>query len=233
MSSTLGSSIGKKLLMSLSGLFLITFLLIHLTVNSLLLIPDGGDFFNTGAHFMATNPAIRIIEPLLALGFIIHILWGFRLTLENQKARGRARYASGKKTTGVSWPSQNMLVLGITVAAFLVLHIANFWVKMKLTGDPLLEHTTVNIAGVDTEVENSYALVNHTFSYLWIVIVYVIGSIGLAIHLSHGFWSAFQTIGFSNQIWRNRLTVLGYIFASGIGLGFSLIAVLQHFLYQG
>lgn len=231
MSSTLGSSIGKKLLMSLSGLFLIMFLIVHLTVNSFLLIPDGGDFFNAGAHFMATTPAIRVIEPLLGLGFLIHILWGVKLTLENRRALGSARYASGNKTTGVTWASQNMLVLGITVAAFLVLHIAQFWVKMKLTGDPLLAHTTIDVGGVETEVENAYALVNATFSHLWVVVVYVIGALGLAIHLSHGFWSAFQTIGFSNQIWRKRLTVLGNIFAWVIGIGFSLIAVLQHFFY--
>jgi succinate dehydrogenase / fumarate reductase cytochrome b subunit len=233
MSSTLGSSIGKKLLMSISGLFLIMFLVVHLTVNSFLLVPDGGDLFNAGAHFMATNPAIRVIEPLLALGFLIHILWGVMLTIENRKARGTARYASGKKTTGVTWASQNMLILGITVGAFLVLHVAHFWVKMRLTGSPLLEHTTVEIAGVPTQVENSYALVNATFSYLWIVIVYVIGALGLTIHLTHGFWSAFQTIGFSNQIWRKRLSILGNIFAWIVGIGFSLIAILQYFFYQG
>lgn len=231
MNSTLGSSIGKKLLMSLSGLFLISFLIIHLTVNSFLLIPDGGDFFNSAAHFMATTPAIRVIEPLLAVGFLIHILWGIKLTIENRKARGSARYASGKKTTGVSWASQNMLVLGITIGAFLVLHIAQFWVKMRLTGDPLLEHTTVNIAGVDTEVENAYALVNHTFGYLWIVIVYVVAAIGLAIHLSHGFWSAFQSIGFSNDLWRKRLSILGSLFAWVIGIGFAIIPVLQYLFY--
>ncbi len=233
MSSTLGSSIGKKLLMSLSGLFLIMFLIIHLTVNSFLLIPDGGDFFNAAAHFMATTPAIRAIEPLLALGFLIHILWGVKLTLENRKARGSAGYTSGNKTKRVSWASKNMFVLGITVGAFLVLHVAHFWVKMRLTGDPLLEHTTVSIAGVNTEVENAYALVNHTFSYLWIVIVYVIGAVGLAIHLSHGFWSAFQTIGFSNEIWRKRLTFLGHLFATIMGIGFSIIPVLQYLFYQG
>ncbi|MGQ1889440.1 succinate dehydrogenase cytochrome b subunit [Thermophagus sp. OGC60D27] len=232
MSSTLGSSIGKKLLMSISGLFLILFLVVHLTVNSFLLVPDGGDLFNAGAHFMATNPAIRVIEPLLALGFIVHILYGIKLTLENRRARGPERYASGKKTSGVTWASQNMLVLGITIAAFLVLHIANFWVKMKITGDPTLEHTTVEIAGVPTQVENAYALVNTTFGYLWIVVVYVIGSVGLAIHLTHGVWSAFQTIGFSNQIWRKRLNVLGNIFAWIIGIGFSSIAILQYLFYQ-
>ncbi|MDG5799250.1 succinate dehydrogenase cytochrome b subunit [Marinilabiliaceae bacterium ANBcel2] len=233
MSSLLCSSIGKKLLMGLSGLFLMMFLLIHLTVNSLLLIPDGGDTFNAAAHFMATNPFIAVVEPLLAIGFIVHIVWGILLTLQNRKARGSARYASGNKTKGVTWASQNMLILGITLFAFLVLHVAHFWVKMKLTGDPLLNDVTVNIAGVPTEVENAYALINATFAELWVVIVYVVAGIGLALHLSHGFWSSFQTIGFSNDIWRKRLTILGNVYAWFVGIGFSLIALLQYLFFQG
>lgn len=233
MSNLLCSSIGKKLLMGLSGLFLMMFLLIHLTVNALLLVTDGGETFNEAAHFMATNPMIKIIEPLLGIGFLVHIIWGFKLTLENRKARGHDRYASGNKTINVSWASQNMLILGITILAFLVLHIAHFWVKMKLTGHDLLGHTTISIGGVQTEVENAYALVNYTFSYLWIVIVYIIAGIGLALHLSHGFWSSLQTIGFSNSIWRSRLSVLGNVYAWFVGLGFSLIALLQYLFYQG
>jgi succinate dehydrogenase / fumarate reductase cytochrome b subunit len=232
MSNLLSSSIGKKLLMGLSGIFLMLFLLVHLSINALMLVPDGGEMYNAGAHFMATNPMIKIVEPLLAVGFLIHILWGIKLTLENRNARGSVRYASGKKTTGVTWASQNMLVLGITIGAFLVLHIAQFWVKMKITGDDMLAHTTITIGGVETEVENAYKLVNYTFSYLWVVIVYAIAGIGLAIHLSHGFWSAFQTIGFSNNLWRVRLSVVGSIYAWFVGLGFALIALLQHFFYQ-
>jgi succinate dehydrogenase / fumarate reductase, cytochrome b subunit len=152
--------------------------------------------------------------------------------MENQKGRGKISYASGNKTTGVSWASQNMLVLGITILAFLVLHIAQFWVKMKLTGSDLLEHTAITIGGVHTEVENAYALVNHTFSYLWIVVVYAIAGIGLALHLSHGFWSSFQTMGLSNELWRKRLTVLGSAYAWVVGLGFALIALLQYLFYQ-
>ncbi|URW79702.1 succinate dehydrogenase cytochrome b subunit [Xiashengella succiniciproducens] len=231
MSSFLKSSIGKKLVMSISGLFLMMFLLIHLTVNAMLLIPDGGDTYNAAAHFMATNPLIKIVEPVLGIGFVIHIIWAFILTLENRRARGNVRYASGNATNDVAWASKNMLVLGITILAFLIIHLANFWVKMKLTGDPLLEHVTVNIGGVDTQVENAYALVNTAFSYLWIVVIYVIAGIGLALHLSHGFWSAFQTIGMSNQIWRKRLTVLGCAYAWVVGLGFSVIALVQYICY--
>ncbi|MGQ1947442.1 succinate dehydrogenase cytochrome b subunit [Geofilum sp. OHC36d9] len=232
MSSLFCSSIGKKLLMGLSGVFLMLFLLIHLTLNSFLLIPDGGEMFNAGAHFMATNPMIKIIEPVLAIGFLIHIIWGILLTVQNSKARGNDRYASGKKTAGVTWASQNMLVLGSTIFAFLILHLAHFWVKMKFVGDPLLEPVTMNIGGLETEVENAYALVNATFSYLWIVIVYAVAGVGLALHLSHGFWSSFQTIGFSNQLWRKRLTVIGNIYAWVVGLGFALIAVFQYLFFQ-
>ncbi|MCA1744445.1 MAG: succinate dehydrogenase cytochrome b subunit [Bacteroidales bacterium] len=233
MSSLLCSSIGKKLLMGLSGLFLMMFLLIHLAVNSLLLVPDGGETFNAAAHFMATNPAIKIMEPLLGVGFLVHIVWGFMLTIQNSKARGSSRYASGNKTTGVSWASKNMFILGVTILAFLVMHIAHFWVKMKVTGDPLLEHTLVNIGGVDIEVENAYRLVNATFSYLWIMIVYVVAGIGLSLHLSHGFWSSLQSIGFSNELWRKRLNTVGQLYAWIVGLGFSLIALLQYLFYQG
>ncbi len=232
MGNLLCSSIGKKLIMSISGLFLVSFLLIHLTLNSFLLLHDGGEMFNAAAHFMKTNPLIRLVEPVLGLGFIIHIVYAFILTSQNQKARGASKYASGNATTGVSWASKNMLVLGITMAAFLVVHIAQFWVKMKITGSDLLAGKEMDIAGVPTHVENAYALVNATFGELWVVALYVVGSIGLAIHLSHGIWSSFQTAGFSNDVWKKRFTIIGSVIAWVIGLGFSLIAILQYLFYQ-
>lgn len=226
------SSIGKKLIMSISGLFLISFLLIHLTLNSFLLLHDGGEMFNAAAHFMKTNPLIKLVEPVLGLGFIIHIVYAFILTRQNQKARGTSNYASGNNTTGVSWASKNMLVLGVTLLAFLIVHIAQFWVKMKITGSPLLEGKDIMIAGVHTHVENAYALVNVAFGELWIVALYVVGSLGLAIHLSHGFWSAFQSMGLSNDVWKKRFACAGVAISWFIGLGFSLIAVLQFLFYQ-
>ncbi|SMO62484.1 succinate dehydrogenase / fumarate reductase cytochrome b subunit [Saccharicrinis carchari] len=232
MSNLFCSSIGKKLLMSLSGLFLITFLVIHLAVNSLLLLCDGGDTFNAAAHFMGTNPLIRIMEPILGLGFFVHILYGSLITAQNNKARGSDKYSSGNKTTDVMWASKNMWVLGLTIFAFLVVHVWQFWVKMKITGDPLLAETVIDIAGVKTQVVNAYALVNATFSQLWVVIFYVLGSLGLALHLTHGFWSAFQTLGASNNIWRKRLTIIGIIFAWAVGIGFSIIAVGQFLFFQ-
>lgn len=233
MSNIFSSTIGKKLIMSISGLFLVLFLVVHLTVNSFLLIPDGGRMFNAAAHFMVTNPLIRVIEPLLAIGFIVHILWASIITLENRKAHGPIYYKSGKKSPDVTWASQNMYVLGVVILAFLIVHVANFYLKMRLLGDPLLAPVTIDVGGVATEVENSYALVNATFGILWIVVVYLIGFLGLGLHLSHGFWSGFQTLGFSNDLWRKRLTIAGNVFAWLIGIGFSAIAVLQYLFYQG
>lgn len=237
MANLFSSSIGKKLIMSLSGLFLILFLLIHLTINSFLLL-DGvfgfeeGQMFNAGAHFMGTFPLIKIIEPILGLGFLIHIVYSLMLTFQNWKARGNDKYSSGNKTVGVEWSSKNMLVLGTALGAFLIVHLLNFWVKIKFTGDDLLQHVEFPYIGTGTVTgENAYALVNATFDNILIVICYVIGSVALAFHLSHGFWSAFQTIGWNNQIWMQRLKVIGTIIAWVIGLGFSAIAVGQYLFF--
>ena len=230
MSNFFSSSVGKKFVMSITGLFLVTFLLIHLSLNALLLVDDDGEMFNAAAHFMATNPLIKIMEPILALGFIVHIFYASLLTLQNQKARGKDRYASGNSTPDVSWASKNMYILGATILAFLIVHIAQFWVKFKITQELTPVH--IDIAGVQTEVENAYALVNETFGILWVVIVYVIGSIGLAWHLSHGVWSAFQTLGWSNTVWRKRWSVVGIVIAWMFGLGFAAIAVSQYLFFQ-
>lgn len=232
MSNFFVSSIGKKFVMGVSGIFLVLFLCVHLLLNSFLLIPDGGELFNAGAHFMTTNPLIKVIEPVLALGFIIHIFWGSMLTLQNRKARGNARYASGNKTKNVSWASKNMFILGIMLFSFLVLHLAHFWMKMKFTGSDYLTHVTIDIAGVSTQVENAYSLINYTFSYLWVVIIYVVGSICLGLHISHGVWSGFQTIGLNNKIWLKRLKFISIAFACLVGFGFSVIAVCQYLLFQ-
>jgi len=237
MASILSYSIGRKLLMSLSGLFLVMFLLVHLTVNSFLILDplfgtNEGEMFNAGVHFMGINPMIRIIEPILALGFLVHILYSIVLTIQNMKARGANNYLSGNKTSDVEWTSKNMFVLGIALFAFLAIHIAQFWLKMKLTGDPLLdEEATFSYFGVITQGENAYALVHGALQIPWVLGAYVIGGIALALHISHGFWSAFQTIGFSNSVWIPRLQKISTVVAWLIGLGFAAIALVQHFVY--
>ena len=236
MSNLLTSSIGQKLLMSVSGLFLILFLFVHLTLNSFLLL-DGvmgfeeGQFFNAGVHFMGTNPFIKVIEPMLALGFMVHIVYSLILTFQNRKARGPQRYASGNKTTGVEWASQNMLALGIAIFAFLVVHLVNFYLRMK--GYIAWEAAEVEFPFMGTMAhgEDAYTLVNATFQSLPVVIIYIIGSVALAFHLAHGFWSSFQTIGWNNTTWMPRLRAVSTAVAIILGGGFTVIALGQYLFF--
>lgn len=221
MSSFMKSSIGRKVLVSLSGLFLVVFLLVHLVVNLMLIFDDTGALFNEAAHFMATNPAIKIMEPVLALGFIVHIMYALIVTIKNYMARP-ARYNKRNSQETGGWPSRNMFFLGSTIFIFLIIHIWNFFWKMRFAGDPLLDHITLN--GV--QMENSYNLVATMFktSYIYSSL-YILGAIALGFHLSHGFWSAFHTIGLNNDVWMGRLRILAIIYAVIIATGFSIIPV--------
>jgi succinate dehydrogenase / fumarate reductase cytochrome b subunit len=237
MSNLLTTSIGKKLLMSVSGLFLILFLFVHLTLNSFLLLDkvlgfkEVGQMFNAGVHFMGTNPLIKVIEPMLALGFLVHIIYSVILTIQNMKARGPQSYASGNKTSNVEFASQNMLVLGIVIFSFLAVHIMNFYMRMK--GFIVWDAGEVEFPffGSMAKGENAYALVHETFKILPIVILYIVGSVALAFHLSHGFWSSFQTIGWNNSKWMPRLKWISNIVAIVIGGGFSVIALAQYLFF--
>ena len=236
MSNLLTASIGRKLLMSISGLFLILFLFVHLTLNSFLLLDsmfgfEKGQLFNAGVHFMGTNPMIKIIEPVLALGFLLHIIYSLILTFQNMTARGPQRYASGKKTTGVEWASQNMLVLGIVIFSFLVVHIFNFYMKMKGFRAWEPGEATFPFFGMTATGEDAYTMVHETFQYLPIVLIYIIGSVALAFHLSHGFWSSFQTIGWNNTKWMPRLKVISNVVAIVLGGGFTVIALAEYLFF--
>jgi len=220
MSGFLKSSVGQKFLMSITGLFLIVFLAVHLTANLFLLF--GSDAFNTVSHFMETNPMIQIMQPVLALGFIIHIIYSVILTLQNRKARPQAykKFEQGHSST---WSSRNMFVLGAIILIFLVIHIINFFWKMKVSGSDLF--TEVSVDG--EMMHNAYALVSGLFidPQYGIVysIFYVLGAIALGLHLHHSFWSALQTLGWSNDVWRKRLETIGTIYAVIIAAGFSII----------
>lgn len=217
----LNASIGRKFIMSVTGLFLITFLLVHLSINLLLIVDDSGDLFNMGAHFMGTNPLIKIMEPILALGFLVHIVWSFIITLQNMKARPQ-KYDKTSQSINSSFASRNMLILGAMVLIFLGIHIYNFWYHIKIVQD--LGHVTVEQAGVHVHMEDAYSLVAGLFkSSICYCILYILGGILLGLHVSHGFWSAIQTIGFNNDIWRKRLEVIAKIVAVIFAVGFSII----------
>ena len=221
------SSITKKLIMSISGLFLIVFLLLHMTINFFSVIdtingtygsPDG--LFQAGCDFMAL-PIITIMVPVLALGFIVHIAYALILSYGNYKARGAERYAVANKTKTNSWASKNMLVLGVVVLGIVAFHLNHFWAEMQLK--EFQGH----------HAENPYELLNLTFQHGWMVIIYVVWFAALGFHLTHGFWSAFQTIGLSNKIWEKRLTIIGKVFVGIIVLGFSIVAVNAFFQANG
>jgi len=213
MSCFLNASVGKKFLVSISGLFLIMFLAVHLTVNLFLLA--GQESYNMAAHFMATNPAIKIMEPMLAIGFLLHIGYSAFLTFTNQAARPEKYVMVDQRETS-SWPSRNMFVLGGLIFLFLVLHLSNFWVKMKFG-----EMSYIEYGGV--MVQDAYTLVSGSFTIWWYVLAYVTGAVFLGLHLLHGFQSAFQTLGLNNHIWHRRLIIIGNIYSIVIAAGFSII----------
>jgi len=218
MSNFLTASIGRKFIMSISGIFLMVFICVHLGVNLLLIFDDSGELFNQGANFMETNPFIKIMEPILGLGFLIHIIWSFMISYQNYKARP-VRYANSNASYSSSWASRNMLVLGSLVLVFLVIHIMNFFYVIKFNYASML---STEIGGV--HMHDTYSLVAGLFkSSVFYCILYVLGGILLGLHLGHGFWSSFQTIGFNNKIWMKRLMVIGQIFAVVIAVGFSII----------
>ena len=213
------SSITKKLIMSISGLFLIVFLLLHMTINFFSVIDaingtygaaDG--LFQKGCDFMAL-PIVTIMVPVLAAGFIVHIVYAIILSWGNFKARGTERYAVANKTKAESWAAKNMLVLGVVVLGIVAFHLNHFWADMQLA--EFQGH----------HAENPYLLLNATFgNWIWVV-VYIIWFVALGLHLCHGFWSAFQSMGLSNKIWEKRLTYIGYVFVAIIVLGFSAVAI--------
>ena len=154
---------------------------------------------------------------ILAAGAVLHIVYAFWLTLQNRKARGNDRYLVNTRPQTVEWASQNMLVLGIIVLLGLVLHLFNFWYKMQLN----------EIVGHLPEVNphDGIALIRETFGCPIYVVIYLIWFVALWFHLTHGFWSAMQTIGINNHVWFNRWKCISNIFATIICLGFAAVAI--------
>ncbi len=211
------STIGRKVVMGLTGLFLVSFLIIHVGINSMIFFNDGGTLFNEYAHFMSHNYLIRFMEVGLFVGFIMHIYQGFLLTLQNNKKRP-VKYAvtAGNETS--KWYSRSMGVLGSLLLIFLVVHLSHFWWGTKYN---------LYVSGNET---NTFEELKVAFSHLWIVILYVIGVIALAWHLIHGFPSAFQTLGFNNSKYN------GLIKSAGIGYTLivcTLFALMPISIYLG
>mgnify|MGYP000868619395 FL=1 len=225
MNGIFNSSLGRKLILSITGLFLMLFLLVHLSTNLLLLVGDG-KLYNEAAHFLSTTPLLKAVEIMLALGFIFHIIYATIITLKNRKARPVA-YAKSGTNELTSWASKNMYILGFTILAFLVLHLINFFLKLRYGDVPSISYDN----GI-TQILNSYELVSEFFvAYWWYNLIYIASAILLGLHLSHGFWSAFHTIGLNNIKWIERLQVASYIYAAVIAIGFTIIPLYFWFIH--
>jgi len=220
---TFDSSIGRKFVMGLTGLFLITFISLHLLIN--LFSISSAELFNRASHFMATNPVIQIMQYVLALGFIIHIMMGIRLTMQNNKARN-VKYAMNKPTENSTFSARSMIYTGMLVLLFLILHLKDFFWEIKFGHIPEI---TYLIDGVPTIYHNDFGELVEIFSNPYYVVIYVIAFILLGIHLNHGFQSAFQSLGVNNKKCTPALKSLSVLFCVVVALGFSTIAIF-HFI---
>lgn len=226
------SSIGKKFIQAVSGAFLIVFLLLHATINFFSVIDSftgkfgavaaddklfsaGDGLFKLGCDFMST-PVISIMVPVLALGFLVHIVYGCWLTFQNVRARGGfKRYEVSSKAAADSWSARNMFVLGIVILGIIFFHLFHFWAKMQM---PELLH-------VGTFENDPYLLLTTVLGKWWILVIYLIWFAAVWLHLTHGFWSMFQTVGWDGSVWFKRVKVIGIIFASLICLMFVTVGV--------
>jgi succinate dehydrogenase / fumarate reductase cytochrome b subunit len=215
----LTSSIGQKLVMSLTGIFMILFLIIHLLGNLQLLATDEGESFNTYAYFMTHNPVIKLISYTLYASILLHAILGIALWQQNRQASGGSRYAV-HHTRANERPSRNMAWLGIVIFVFIVLHMYQFWFQMHWGGVP-----TLTYPGLDYEVKNLYGPVAETFSNGFFVAFYVISMVVIAFHLWHGFWSSLQTLGLNHRKYNPIIVGLGWIYAIVIPALFALIPV--------
>tara|TARA_X000000368_G_C22912220_1_gene659141 strand:+ start:69 stop:812 length:744 start_codon:yes stop_codon:yes gene_type:complete len=217
MGVVLSSTILRKVAMALSGLFLMVFLLQHFAINITSVFSE--TIFNQFSHFMGTNALVQfVLQPILIFGVVFHFTMGFVLDIQNKRARG-TRYAVYKGNANASWVSRNMLISGGTVLAFLVLHFYDFWV-------PEMNYKYIEFLPEDPN--RYYEELVHKFEDLTRVILYVISFLFLALHLSHGFSSAFQSMGLNNK-YSVALKSIGKVYAIGIPAGFAFIAIF-HFL---
>ena len=219
----LNSSIGKKLIMSISGLFLVLFLLFHLSMNVTAVF--SGEAYNMVCSLLGSNWYAVAATLVLAAGVVIHFVYAIILTLQNRKARGNDRYAINARPKNVEWASQNMFVLGLIVILFMLLHFSQFWYKMMFA--ELIGHHEVALGSAMVSPQDGAAFINYYFQgNAVITVLYLIWYVALWFHLTHGFWSAIQTIGWNNTIWMNRWECISKIVATVICGLFAIITII-------
>ncbi|HPG10757.1 MAG TPA: succinate dehydrogenase cytochrome b subunit [Chitinophagaceae bacterium] len=211
------SSVGKKWVMALTGFFLILFLIVHVGLNACIWANDGGAMFEKGAHFMGSNIIPRILEVGLIIGFLLHIIQGLMLELQNRSKRKKG-YAVSMGNNGSKWYSRSMGLLGTLILIFLIIHLSHFWIPNRSNQGWLL--------GPEISL---YEEMKEVFQTEWIVIVYILGCISLAWHLVHGFQSAFRTFGVTNKRYLSILNCIGIGFSVIVPLAFALMPLSFYF----
>ena len=211
----INSSIGRKVVMSVTGIALILFLTFHCCMNIVALF--SGKAYNMICELLGANWYALVATLGLAALAVIHIVFAFILTAQNRTARGSERYAVTDKPAKVEWASQNMLVLGIIIVLGLLLHLFNFWYNMMFA--ELAGFTNGHLPS------DGFAFIVDTFGNPVFVVLYVIWLIAIWFHLTHGFWSAMQTLGISGKIWFNRWRVIGGIYVTLLMLGFLVVVL--------
>ena len=212
------SSVGQKLVMAATGIFLILFLVVHFGLNACIWANDGGKMFNHAAHFMGSNWLPRLLEVGLFLGILLHIIQGIVLELTNRKKRGKLGYKIAMGNRSSKWYSRSMGLLGTILLLFLIVHLWDFWIPNRSHQGFLLG-----------EEINLYTKMQLVFSNPWVVIFYLVGCFSLAFHLLHGFKSAFITFGLHNQKWLGIVKCMGWIFSIFISIGFALMPISFYF----
>ena len=210
----LKTSIGKKIVMGITGLFLTTFLIIHVSINACIYFNDGGKTFNAAADFMSHNPVIRILEIGLLAGLLIHMIQALRLTMENKKARPIA-YAKIDGAANSKWYSRSMGVLGSLLLIFFVVHFGNFWFPTKVAVFTHHEH-------------NSFESMKVVFDQWYFVAIYLVGVGALCYHLLHGIQSAFQTLGINHKNYTPAIKSFGVWFSIIVSLLFASMPIAMH-----
>lgn len=211
------SSVGKKLVMAFTGLFLILFLMVHMYLNAQIFLPDGKEKFLAGAHFMGTNPLTRILEIGLVIGFLLHIIQGLMLWAQNKKKRSAGRYAVSAGNATSKWYSRSMGLLGTIVLLFLIMHTSHFWIPNR---------TNQLMTGEEIDLYEKMALV---FQSPVVVALYLLGCASLSFHLVHGFYSAFQTLGMGTSKYKPIIRNVGIAFSIIVPLIFALMPIAFHF----
>ena len=211
----INSSIGRKVIMSVTGMALILFMTFHCCMNLVALF--SGEAYNMICELLGANWYAVVATAGLGALAVCHIVYAFILTAQNRRARGDNRYAVTEKPATVEWASQNMLVLGLIVLLGIGLHLFNFWYNMMFAE---LTHIDVPFHPAD-----GFSYIQYTFSKPVYVVLYVIWIAALWFHLSHGFWSAMQTVGVNGKVWFNRWKTIGNIYVTLLMLGVLIVVL--------